>query len=129
MNNQLYGKQGEAHVATYLKQQGFFIVDQNYRKFFGEIDIIARKENLYIFVEVKTRKSNRIPLGSLIAPSKQKKIIATAESYIAQHQLTDAIFRFDVALLQLDKATYKLEYVENAFVKKEDNTYGQTNFY
>ena len=124
MNRKELGNHGEAFVVAHLKQNGFTICSQNYRKFFGEIDIIAMKNNLYVFVEVKTRKSNLISLHHLIQPSKQKKIIKVAESFIAEKQLYDVICRFDVALLQPNEKDFRLEYIENAFIKKEENGYG-----
>lgn len=123
------GNFGESYVSNYLMKHGFSIIQKNYRQFYGEIDIIARKKNLYVFVEVKTRRSNTISMKNLISHSKQQKIIKTAEQFISSSQLTDAIFRFDVALLHLDKAGYSLEYIENAFVKKEEGYHGFTNFY
>ncbi|MDP3788438.1 MAG: YraN family protein [Candidatus Chromulinivorax sp.] len=115
------GNAGELFVVQHLQQQGFTICAQNYRKFFGEVDIIASKKNLYVFVEVKTRKSDFISMGQLIAPSKQTKIIKTAQTFIAEHQLgRNNICRFDVALLIKNGETFSMEYIENAFTKKED---------
>lgn len=113
------GNDGELFVANYLKKNGFTITTQNYRKFFGEIDIIAYKKQLCIFVEVKTRKSNSVAMGQLISPSKQSKIIKTAQTFIAENKLSNAIFRFDVALVCGDNGNFFLEYIENAFTKPE----------
>jgi len=113
------GNHGESAVVDYLKQQGFTILVQNYRKFFGEIDIIAYQHHLYVFVEVKTRKSNSIPLAQLISPSKQRKIIKTAQTFITEQQLINKVFRFDVALLTLQGTAFSIEYIENAFTQSE----------
>lgn len=129
MDNKSLGTLGESYVAKHLEQHGFSIITTNYRQFFGEIDLIAYKKNLYIFVEVKTRRSKTISMKNLISPSKQQKIIKTAEQFIASRQITNTTFRFDVALLHLDKDAYSLEYIENAFVKKEEGYHGFTNFY
>ena len=67
------GKKGEDIVAKKLKSEGFSILHRNYRKRFGEIDIIAVKKDLLIFVEVKMRKNPLFDLSYLIVPSKQKK--------------------------------------------------------
>ena len=120
------GDAGEQFVVDYLQQQGFKVCAQNYRKFFGEIDIIACKKNLYVFVEVKTRKSDAMPMGQLISKSKQDKVIKTAQTFIAEKQLFDKIFRFDVALLVKNDVSFAMDYIENAFVKNEDDGY---NFY
>ena len=109
----LVGQQGEDLVAQTLLNQGFVIAERNYRKHYGEIDIIARKKNLVLFVEVKRRAHAYIQLEELVTPSKQRKIIMVARSYIAKHQLTDHDFRFDIALIYRETLTY----LENAFTE------------
>jgi putative endonuclease len=121
-HNQNLGNQGELLVVDFLQKDGFAILHQNYRKFFGEIDIIAYKKNLYVFVEVKTRSSKTIPMSDLITPTKQKKIIKTAESFIAQYKINEATYRFDVALLQ-KKPDFQLTYIPNAFTKVDEHAY------
>ena len=127
MNNRTLGDQGEQFVITYLQKQGFTIKAQNYRKFFGEIDIIACSSQLYIFVEVKTRRSTAIAMGQLISPSKQQKIIKTAQTFIAEHTLQDYVYRFDVALVQPADVDFSIEYIENAFTKRESR-YGNSSY-
>lgn len=112
------GTLGEQCVADYLQQHGFTIIEQNYRTRQGEIDLIAQKDNLIAFVEVKTRRKHYFNLSQVILPAKQRSIIRTAENYIAKAQLRDAILRFDVALLKgtdIDTITY----IPNAFSKPE----------
>ena len=121
MSNRSFGNQGEQFVVAYLQEQGFVIKAQNYRKFFGEVDIIACKTQLYVFVEVKTRKSASIAMGQLISIPKQQKIIKTAQTYIAEQKLHGCVHRFDVALVQPSGSTFSVEYIENAFTKPESN--------
>jgi putative endonuclease len=121
-HNQSLGNEGELFVIDVLQKEGFSILHQNYRKFFGEIDIIGYKKNLYVFVEVKTRTKKSIPMSDLIIPSKQKKIIKTAESFIAKHQITQATCRFDVALVTKNPIL-ELTYIPNAFTKTTDHAY------
>lgn len=110
------GNQGEAYVAAYLQAQGFSICAQNYAQRQGEIDIIARKNNLLAFVEVKMRRTTYFPLSELVSLSKQKKIIKTACAYIASYHLTGLIYRFDVALLEKSCTdSYTIIYLANAF--------------
>ena len=116
------GNAGEIFVVKHLQQQGFTLCAQNYRQFFGEVDIIACKKNLYIFVEVKTRKSDAMPMGNLISPSKQTKIIKTAQTFIATNQLGgNHVCRFDVALLIKNDTNFSMQYIENAFTKAESD--------
>lgn len=116
------GNAGEQFVVEHLKRIGFTICAQNYRKFFGEVDIIACKKNLYVFVEVKTRTSDAMPMGNLIGLAKQMKIIKTAQTFIAENKLGIAnICRFDVALVITTESNFSLTYIENAFTKPESD--------
>jgi putative endonuclease len=110
------GNNGEAATAQYLKEEGFTITEMNYRKFYGEIDVIAQKKDLVLFVEVKTRKKNYFDGSLLITPSKQKKIILVAKEYIAKHKLYESICRFDVALVTPEHNHYTICYIPNAFM-------------
>ncbi len=121
-DNKSLGNAGELFVVQHLQKLGFTICSQNYRKFFGEIDIIACKKNLYIFVEVKTRKSDAMAMGQLISSSKQQKVIKTAQTFIAENQLDrHNVCRFDVALVLQNGITFSMEYIENAFTKNQDH--------
>ena len=71
------GKKGENLVIEYLKQQGFTILAQNYRQTYGEIDIVAQKQELVAFIEVKLRTNHYYTIADLIPIGKQKKIIKT----------------------------------------------------
>lgn len=123
MNNldkKTFGNYGEKLAVDYLQQHGFTILERNFKKFYGEIDIIAQQNKLIIFVEVKMRKKAYFELSSLIVPSKQFKIIKTAESYIASKRLYEHILRFDVALIEGINKQTTISYISNAFGKKEE---------
>ena len=113
--NKLLGAKGEDAVAKYLEKKGFAIICKNYRKRFGEVDIIVKKKEIICFVEVKTRKKKYFPLSSIIVAKKRKNIIATAKSYLYENKISDKVVRFDVALVQQEKDDLKIEYIENAF--------------
>ncbi len=109
------GREGELKTAQFLSKHGFTIVEQNYRKKHGEIDIIARKPQLLVFVEVKMRQHNYFDLSDVITSSKQRKIIAVAKEYIGRNGWQECAYRFDVALLQGTENNLELSYIENAF--------------
>ncbi len=113
------GKKGEDVVADYLQQKGYAILAQNYRSKLGEIDIIARKNETLAFVEVKLRKNPYFPMTQLITPSKQKKIIKTAEIYRAKKGIINANFRFDIALVTLPNTQPSITYIDNAFTASD----------
>ena len=121
--NIIFGKRGEDIVVENLIQQGYTILARNYKGSYGEIDIVARKESVTAFIEVKLRKSNAIILESLISSEKQRRITSMARLFIAKHMshIHESVFRFDVALITYQKETGILEYnyIESAFASHE----------
>ncbi|PSR54792.1 YraN family protein [Adhaeribacter arboris] len=110
------GETGEKMAATYLIEQGFTILAQNYRYRRAEIDIIAQKATLLLFVEVKTRTSNHhgFPEEAIT----QKKIdlfLLAAEEFI--HQLNwQYEIRFDIiAISGCPPAPFQIHHIEDAF--------------
>lgn len=114
-NNKQLGEVGEAWVAAYLASKGFVIIARNFRNRQGEIDIIARNHQLIAFVEVKLRRKRHHCSSELITWHKQQKIIATARDFIARYQAPEVVYRFDVVLVDYEKDTPDMRYIENAF--------------
>jgi len=119
-HNQTLGRLGEEYVQGYLKKQGFSILEANYRTSFAEIDIIAQKENLIAFVEVKTRESSAFgePFEA-VTKSKQRSIRNAATIYMLKHE--DKYASLDVAEVFATVTRDGLDvldfnYIENAFV-------------
>ncbi len=109
------GKEGELIVARHLEKEGYKILTQNYRKFFGEVDLIAQKGETLAFVEVKWRNNPLIDPAELIGPSKQKRIVSIAKYYLSQHTDLEVVCRFDVALIEQNNNSINLLYIPNAF--------------
>ncbi len=85
-HNQKIGKWGEDAVTTYLEQRGYEIITRNARTPYGEIDIVAKQADITIFVEVKTRTSNKMGLPEeSVNPRKQAHMLACAEYYAAEN--------------------------------------------
>ena len=84
--NSPLGKSGEDFAVRFLLQQGYKIIDRNFRSRFGEIDVVSLKDNCLIFIEVKTRFSKRFgnPFEA-VTPRKIRKITKTAEYYSLIH--------------------------------------------
>jgi len=117
MNN--LGQIGEDLAIQCLIRKGYQILEQNFKVPFGEIDIIAEKNNCICFVEVKSRKSKKYGLPEeAITPHKRKKIIRVAQFYIKQKQVKNRIFRFDVISVQFDQYILKeIRHITNAFIQ------------
>ncbi len=111
------GDAGEDLVARSLEKEGFSILARNYAVRGGEIDIIATKKELLVFVEVKTRVSQHFSLSEVITRSKQKKIIFTAQHFLARHGSLDKVCRFDVALVE--GVDSEITYLPNAFMQSD----------
>ena len=90
------GKWGESVAADFLAARGFDILERNYRSRFGEIDIIASKEEVIHFIEVKTRRGKDwgYPLEA-ITPGKLGHIRRTAQFYLYCNALEDAEVSID----------------------------------
>jgi len=90
------GAWGESVAASFLKKKGYKILGSNYHSRFGEIDLIARRKNFVVFVEVKLRKSAEIVQArEYVGNVKQRRVIATAGVWLSENT-TSLQPRFDV---------------------------------
>jgi len=86
--NQKIGAWGESVAVKNLEEHGYNILARNTRTPFGEIDIIAEKDGITIFVEVKTRTSSKYgPPEIAVTPRKQEHMLSAAEHYTAEHDI------------------------------------------
>lgn len=87
-HNQKIGKWGEDAVTKYLVGRGYEIIVRNARTPHGEIDIVAKQTDIYIFIEVKTRTSNKMGLPEeSVNLRKQAHMLACAEYYAAENAI------------------------------------------
>jgi len=113
---QKLGQTGEAMAERHLKKRGYQILERNYRNRLGEIDLIARDNGTLVFVEVKTRRSDRYGGPRFaITPQKQKKLSITALAYLKQTQQINCKARFDVVLINTAGDSPEIETIQNAF--------------
>ena len=85
---QRIGKWGEELAAEYLKKHNYRVIARNIRTPYGEIDIVAEKDDSTTFVEVKTRTSGSFgPPEISITSRKQEHMIAAAEHFSAEHEI------------------------------------------
>ena len=110
------GTWGEAHVANYLRERGYRLLGSQWRCRFGEIDLIAQKQGVVCFVEVKLRSGGFGLPREAVDARKQQKLRTAAALYLSQYEL-DCPARFDVAEVYTDAAhSYaQIEYLEDAF--------------
>lgn len=114
------GKKGEKEAVRALKKSGYRIIETNYRCRYGEIDIIAEHMGAIVFVEVKTRGSDRF--GSPkegVDYRKQRHITLASSAYLAELGLDDREVRFDVVSVELVDGGFLTEIVRDAFEAAE----------
>ena len=91
------GKKGEDLAVSYLINSGYDILDRNYHSRYGEIDIIAGKDNVIVFVEVKLRKS--CAFGNpceFVNKTKLSKLEKTLQIWLSENNADDKELRFDI---------------------------------
>src|SRR3989344_3350437 len=107
---------GEEIAAKYLLDKGYKIIERNFRKGYGEIDIIAIDKDTLVFIEVKTRTSNKFgdPLES-ITPWKLKSLIKTAYFYRKLNSNLPDGLRIDAVSVKLsyDNNVESIEHIKN----------------
>ncbi len=111
-----FGKKGEQLAAQYLVANSYEILENNYRFGKGEIDIICRKEDVLIFVEVKTRKTNAWGYPEMAVTKKKARLMMrTAFAYMEKVQ-HDWEIRFDIIAITMNKQAEDIKHFEDAFV-------------
>lgn len=101
------GNQAEELACGFLYDKGFSVVERNFYSRFGEIDIIATKEAILYFVEVKSGEDYESAIYN-ITRSKLSKIIKTAQIYMSKNSL-DCDYTFDAVIV----TPHKIWHVEN----------------
>jgi putative endonuclease len=111
LHNQI-GKKGEDEAVLYLLSMGATILERNYRYDRAEIDIIAKIENIIVFVEVKTRTQNNHGNPEDFLSLAQQKRIVKAATYYLENIPENLDIRFDIISILKNK---ELEHIEDAF--------------
>lgn len=110
------GIEGEKSAIGYLLEHGYEILEKNYRFLKAEVDIIAKKENVLIGVEVKTRTTDYF--GNPQDFINQKKIgllVSAIDNYVVEKDL-DVEVRFDIIAIIKQKDVFIIEHLKDAFL-------------
>lgn len=109
------GKLGEDKAAAFLQDKGYEILVRNYRFRHSEIDIIAKKNKILAFIEVKTRTNVSFGMPEeFVDATKRRLIMKAAEQYIFDTDWHGDI-RFDVISVIITQHTAWIEHIEDAF--------------
>ena len=116
------GRKGENLAKTFLEGLGYEILDENWTHGKAEIDLVAYKDKVIIFAEVKTRTSNAFGEPEDFVDNRKQKLLAEAADeyiYLMDHQ---GEVRFDIISVLFDKnANYTLKHIEDAFWPSANN--------
>ena len=111
------GRLGEKIALDFLKAKGYRVMSRNFRTPFGELDIIARRGEATVFIEVKTRSTSSLGPGFLsVTRIKQAHLIKNALCYLKRHGRVNTDWRIDVISVKLNEGLKleKIEHIENA---------------
>lgn len=106
------GLAGEEQAIRYLLSRGYQIVTHRFRMGHTEIDLIVRRGNVVVFVEVKTRRGEAFgsPLEA-VTGAKRRELVKAARAWVDRSGRSSDVYRFDCVGI----TDGKLEHVEDAF--------------
>lgn len=114
MTNLELGKKGEIEARKYLESMEYAIVAKNFKCTYGEIDIIAMDKEELVFVEVKTRCSQKYgEARDAVDKIKKKHIKKAATFYIHENELENKFIRFDVIEVYLKDEKFYIRHIKN----------------
>lgn len=96
------GRSGERLAAMWLESHGYRVTDQNWRCPYGELDVIAEEQGEIVFVEVKTRRGERMGAPEeAVTATKRRRLVASALAYLMEHGAEERPYRIDVIAVDL----------------------------
>jgi putative endonuclease len=116
---QLIGQAAENVAADFLRAQGLDILERNYLRRVGELDIVARDRDVLVIAEVRTRSSDRYGGAAASVDSrKQQRLIRTASQLLQQRKdLAQLRVRFDVVVVsEMEAGCGRVEWIRHAFL-------------
>lgn len=110
------GQDGENIAFSYIRQQGYRVVERNYRCPYGEIDLIAKDGETFVFIEVKSRQSALFGQPEdAVDFRKKKKLSTVALWYLEEKNINNYHARFDVVSIMLSKQPPEIKLFRDAF--------------
>jgi putative endonuclease len=113
------GQRAENYVADALRRGGYAILARNWHHGkLGELDIVARRSDQIVFVEVRARRGPAQDAAdwalASVGQRKQARLALLAEAFLTEHELADIAWRIDVAAVSCDGDTLSMEVITNA---------------
>ena len=109
------GLKGEILASDFLIKNGYAILERNWRHGRDEIDVIAWRDQVTVFVEVKTRTSGYFGFPEdAVSVSKQERMARAAEAFILKRNIHNEI-RFDIISIQFNSKPPRIRHIRDAF--------------
>jgi putative endonuclease len=106
------GERAERLAAEVMEADGYEILEQRFRVLRHDVDLVARKGNVVVFVEVKARRSDEFGTGlEAVGARKQRELVRVASAWLSRHGRPEDVARFDVVVVR----GLKVDWMQNAF--------------
>jgi putative endonuclease len=109
-STQVVGRWGENQAVAFLLRKGFVVVERNYHTTVGEIDIVARSNEDWYFIEVKTRRAGELATDLSITPAKKRKFEKTITQYCYKRNVLGGSYIMAGLMVVFDSATKKVAF-------------------
>lgn len=113
-HNKTAGREGEILALDYLLNIGLILKEQNFQIWGGEIDLVMKDKDEYVFVEVKSRYSDEIPFEDLISAKKLRTLERAAELWFRKNKLDGVDWRID--FVGVDLSTKEVDWIKDCTV-------------
>jgi len=117
------GIEAENAAAAYLERRGVSIITRNYRRRWGEVDIIAMDSDVLVFIEVKAGRNQVVsPPALRVGYRKQRRLISAAKQFLQENALNPEAVRFDVLeLVLVNRTEWRIEHIQDAFRLEDED--------
>lgn len=113
--SQKLGNKGEELACDFLQKQGLEIIARNYRNKIGEIDIICREADIFVIVEVKTKRGNELGTPEeMVGLKKQQKLREISQLYFLENDIKNPNYRIDVIALDFSNFSPEINWIKSA---------------
>ena len=118
MTKKQIGNYGEDKACQFFIKKGYEILERNWRTRSGEIDIIAYKEEILVFIEVKTLPNGTVDmLQKVLNQQKFKRILKTSKRFLLNHrEYSNSYIRYDVIVIDMPGLS-PVYHIKNAFTE------------
>lgn len=116
MNKRTRGTIGENLAVDYLRENGYRVLERNYRYDRAEVDIIAEDNEVLVFVEVKARRSKTYgEPEEAVTLRKQMQLRKAAEGFLLERNIEDRECRFDIVAIHWETNEHRVHHIVDAF--------------